>query len=218
MNKNEQFVITLNRELGSGGHTVGRLLAEKLHVTYYDKAVINALTDRLGMTVEEVEAIKGKKRSWWDEFRCGAGVQVFNGGMPQLMADYYTIENDMPATDEMFRMESIVLKEIAKSESCIVAGRSGFAIFQNWPNSMHIFIQASMEKRIARVIKRQGLSQQEAIAAIEKVDAGRENYLKKNVMTTRYDTRHYDLVLSMDHLTEEQAADIIFEFIEKQAE
>jgi cytidylate kinase len=111
-----------------------------------------------------------------------------------------------------------VLKEIAKSESCIVAGRSGFAIFQNWPNSMHIFIQASMEKRIARVIKRQGLSQQEAIAAIEKVDAGRENYLKKNVMTTRYDTRHYDLVLSMDHLTEEQAADIIFDFIQKQAE
>ena len=60
MNKNEQFVITLNRELGSGGHTVGRLLAEKLHVTYYDKAVINALTDRLGMTVEESKPSREK--------------------------------------------------------------------------------------------------------------------------------------------------------------
>ena len=55
MNKNEQFVITINRELGSGGRTVGRLLAEKLGVPFYDKAVVKALQEKYNLTVEEIE-------------------------------------------------------------------------------------------------------------------------------------------------------------------
>ena len=55
MNKNEIFVITINRELGSGGRTVGRLLAEKLGVPFYDKAVIKALQEKYRISPEEIE-------------------------------------------------------------------------------------------------------------------------------------------------------------------
>jgi len=65
MNKNEQFVITINRELGSGGRTVGRLLAEKLGVPFYDKAVIKALQEKYNLTTAEIERLKGRKHSWW---------------------------------------------------------------------------------------------------------------------------------------------------------
>ena len=65
MNKNEQFVITINRELGSGGRTVGRLLAEKLGVPFYDKAVIKALQEKYHISPEEIERLKGRKHSWW---------------------------------------------------------------------------------------------------------------------------------------------------------
>ena len=68
MNKNEKFVITINRELGSGGRTVGRKLAEQLQVNYYDKALIQELTKEFGLTVEEIEKIKAQKKSWWNEF------------------------------------------------------------------------------------------------------------------------------------------------------
>jgi cytidylate kinase len=67
MNKNEQFVITINRELGSGGRTVGRLLAEKLGVPFFDKALIKALQEKYHLTVDNIEKLKGSKHSWWDD-------------------------------------------------------------------------------------------------------------------------------------------------------
>ena len=54
MKKNEKFVITINRELGSGGRTVGRLLAEKLGVEFFDKAVIKGLQEKYGLSVKEI--------------------------------------------------------------------------------------------------------------------------------------------------------------------
>ena len=65
MNKNEKFVIVINRELGSGGHTIGRLLAEKLGVNYHDKAVISGLEEDFNLTKEEIERLKGTKNDCW---------------------------------------------------------------------------------------------------------------------------------------------------------
>ena len=63
MNIKNPFVITINRELGSGGRTVGRLLAEKLGVPFYDKAVIKALQEKYRISPEEIERLKGRKHS-----------------------------------------------------------------------------------------------------------------------------------------------------------
>jgi cytidylate kinase len=67
MKKDEKFVITINRELGSGGRTVGEKLARKLGVPFYDKALIKALMEEYHLTVEEIEHLKGQKDSWWKE-------------------------------------------------------------------------------------------------------------------------------------------------------
>lgn len=63
MNKDEKFIITINRELGSGGRTVGRKLAEQLGVKYYDKAIIQGLTEKYGLTAEEIEQFLN---GWYD--------------------------------------------------------------------------------------------------------------------------------------------------------
>ena len=60
MDKNEKFVITINRELGSGGRTIGEKLAKKLGVPFYDKAVINALKEEYHLNANEIEALKGR--------------------------------------------------------------------------------------------------------------------------------------------------------------
>ena len=70
MNKNNKFVITINRELGSGGRTVGRKLAELLGVKYYDKAIVQGLTEKYGLTAEEIERLKAQEKpSWWSELQ-----------------------------------------------------------------------------------------------------------------------------------------------------
>ena len=65
MNRNENFVITINRELGSGGRTIGEILAHKLGVSFYDKALIKALEEKYNLTAEEIEKMKGREIRWW---------------------------------------------------------------------------------------------------------------------------------------------------------
>ena len=151
MNKNEKFVITINRELGSGGRTVGRKLAEKLGVAFYDKALIKALQEKFNLTVEEIERLKGQKKSWWDDvkrvWQIGPGVNS-NFFLPQKGSGV-----DLLDTKEIFEAETLILQDIALHESCVVAGRSGFFVFRAHPNHLNIFIQASMPFRIERLTR-----------------------------------------------------------------
>ena len=137
MNKNEKFVITLNRELGSGGRTIGRKLAERLEVKYYDKALIQGLTKEFGLTVEEIERIKGQKKSWWTEFN--------NYYMTRSATTMPMEAETVLTTASMIGTEQRILQDLAAQESCVVAGRSGFLVFREWPNHLNIFIQASMD-------------------------------------------------------------------------
>ena len=211
MKKNEPFVITINRELGSGGRTVGRLLAEKLGVPFYDKALIKALQEKYNLTTEEIERLKGRKHSWWADveriLKIDSGVSM----------DYYLPNKgdapDLLTTDEMFKTETMILQDLAVEGSCVVAGRSGFHVFRYHPNHLSILIQASMEFRVDRVARKQYISEDEARKIIDQVDKMRENYVKKYTGTSRYDTRNYQLVISADGKTEEEIADMIIRYI-----
>ena len=129
------------------------------------------------------------------------------------MEDRFNIETNVATTENIFRVESAFLKELASDESCVIAGRSGFFIFRDNPNAVKVLIQSTMEKRVERVMKKQGLSQKEAYDVIEKVDKGRERYTQQFSGTSRYDTRNYDLVINVAHLTEDEAVNIILSYV-----
>ena len=69
MKLNEKFVITINRELGSGGRTIGEKLAKRLNVPFYDKALIQGLKEKYSLTTEEIERLKGQQHNWWADFK-----------------------------------------------------------------------------------------------------------------------------------------------------
>ena len=208
MNKNEKFVITINREVGTGGRTVGRKLAEKLGVKYCDKAVIDGLTQKFGLSPERIEEIKAQKKSWWNDINNYYQTLVSSASMP--MEAEVKLDNA-----SMFETEKQILQNLAAHESCVVAGRTGFMVFREWPNHLNVFIQASMAYRIQRVMRRQKVSEQEARDIIAKMDATREAYIKKYEDTSRYDTHNYQLVISMDDLSEDDAAEIILDYIDR---
>ena len=208
MNKNEKFVITINREVGTGGRTVGRKLAEKLGVKYCDKAVIDGLTQKFGLSPERIEEIKAQKKSWWNDINNYYQTLVGSASMP--MEAEVKLDNA-----SMFETEKQILQNLAAHESCVVAGRTSFMVFREWPNHLNVFIQASMAYRIQRVMRRQKVSEQEARDIIAKMDTTREAYIKKYEDTSRYDTRNYQLVISMDDLSEDDAAEIILDYIDR---
>jgi cytidylate kinase len=213
MNKNEKFVITINREMGSGGRTIGRKLAEKLGVEFYYKSVIKGLEKKFNLTAEEVEKQKGREHGWWASIkRQLTGSVVSSSPFLPKVAD----EAELLDTDDIFKAETEILKGIAEEESCVIAGRSGFFVFRDHPNHMNILIQASMPHRVQRVVSKQNITEEEARKAIEKVDKMRENYVNKYTGTSRYDTRNYDLVISMDRMSEDAAVAIIMDYINSQ--
>ena len=210
MNKNERFVITINRELGSGGRTVGRILAEKLGVPYYDKALAKPLEEKFDMTSDEIERLKGNNRSWWEDFKR----VLIIGESAANSFDYYDEERkDLLTSEAVLKAEKEILHSIAIEESCVIAGRSAFFALNGFPNSLNILVQASMDFRVNRIMTKRGISEKEAKKIIKEVDETREEYLKNNARTSRYDTRNYDLVITMDGKTEEEAANVILAYI-----
>ncbi len=213
MNKNEKFVITINRELGSGGRTVGRKLAEKLNVAFYDKALINELKEKFHLDTEQIEKLKSGKSDWWREFINSA---LYMGqGMNEMW--YYNRmtgkEGYLVTSSDMFKLDKEILTKVAEEDSCIVAGRNGFSVFADHPNHLSILIQAPFEHRVQRIMDKQNLSREEAEQVIKKVDEMRENYVKKYTGTSRYDTRNYDLVINMEGKTEDEAVELILQYI-----
>ncbi|MBO4721177.1 MAG: cytidylate kinase-like family protein [Prevotella sp.] len=211
MNKNERFVITINRELGSGGRTVGRILAEKLGVPYYDKALAKPLEEKFNMTSEQIERLKGNNRSWWEDIKR----VLILGEEAANSFEYYDEDNKKLVTSEaVLKAEKEILQEIAIEESCVIAGRSAFFALNGYPNRLSVLIQASLEFRLKRLMDKRGISEKEAKKAIKEVDELREGYLKNNAHTSRYDTRNYDLVIKMDGKTEEDAVKVILAYID----
>ena len=210
MNKNERFVITINRELGSGGRTVGRILSENLGVPYYDKALTKPLEEKFDMSIDQIEELKGTNRSWWESIKR----VLILGEDAANSSEYYDEEKKKLVTSEaVLKAEKEILQSIANEESCVIAGRSAFFVTNGHQNRLNILIQASMESRLKRVMAKQGISEKEAKKIIKEVDETREEYMKNNAHTSRYDTRNYDLVIKMDGKTEEDAVNVILAFI-----
>jgi cytidylate kinase len=123
-------------------------------------------------------------------------------------------EPDTPTSERVFQAETEILEGIAREESCVIAGRSGFFVFRNHPNHLSILIQASMPFRVNRLMRKRNMTEEEALQTIKKVDKMRENYVKRYTDSSRYDTRNYNLVISADGKTEDQIADMILSYID----
>ena len=209
----EPFVITISREVGSGGRTIGRKLAEKLGVRFSDKELINSLKAKLNLSPDSIEELKGKKKRWLDDFIQMVAPVPMSGLLVNGDSDYISEYNSSLNVNDVFEAEKEILNGIADEGSCVIAGRSGFFVLKDRPNKVDVLITASRENRIARIMSKQGLSREKAQDVIEKVDNARDNYVLRYTGQSRYDARNYHIVLNMDYLTEDKAVDIIMSYL-----
>ena len=212
MNINDKFVITISREVRSGGRTIGRKLAEKLGVRFCDKNLINALVDKFKLSTGDIEMVKGQKKNWLADLLEKYTPVPHAGAIGSTGVEFSTAVTN----EDLFKAESEILRGLAEASSCVIAGRSGFFILKDHPNKLDIFIQSSFSNRVSRVMERQGKNAEEAEKIIRRVDEMRENYVQRYTSTSRYDSRNYDLVLNVDGLSSDEAVDIILAYIKAQ--
>lgn len=189
-------IITISREYGSGGRYIGRLVADKLGIKFYDKDLVNALAQKTGLSPEFIESNEQKRNT----------LDTLNNGY------YYSLTN----ADELFVEESKLIKDIASKESCVIIGRCSDFILREHKNVINIFIYSDEENKINRAVERYGMSRKNAEKEIRSIDKLRSNHYKYYTGKNWGDNKNYDLCINSDKFGVEKAADMICEIVVKE--
>lgn len=192
----KQIVITISREYGSGGRYVGRLIADKLGIKFYDKEIITKLADKTGLSEEYIESNEQKKETL---------VNLNNGY-------YFGLNN----SDELFLKESELIKELSSKDSCVIIGRCADFILKDRKNVIKVFIYSNMEDKIKRAIKFYKLDKEKAQKEITRIDKLRANHYKYYTQKKWNDHLNYDICINTATLGVEKSAELVCDVINQE--
>ena len=197
------LVITIERELGSGGNEIGAKIAEKLGIAFYDYALIEEAAKATGLPSEIVEE---------GEERLGRGI------MYSLYQNSYAMSQMTSRQDEIFEAQKKIILDIAAKESCVIVGRLGSFILKDRPGTFDVFLSGDRRARAERVSKRHGISFEKALENVEREDRLRVNYCSHFTGMPWGLAAHYDMTLHTSDYGIERSADLILEAIGKYKE
>ncbi len=206
MNREEQFVITISRQFGTGGHEIGAEMARRLGVKLLDKQILNEVAKRMNVVEEAMEKIESRNPLWRDDF-----TNFYRNYMSH--AEYNGLEHDR-TSHELFEAQAEVIRSIVAEESCVLIGRCGFHIFADHPNALKIFIHSSADCRKHRIAKKYDLSLSDAAAMVVDNDYSRELYTKTFTGKDWTDARNYDISLDVKNFGVNGAVDFLMKCIE----
>ena len=205
----EKYVITIGRQFGSGGREIGRLVAHKLGIKYYDKELLAEAARESGVNTEFFEASDEKSPSIFAQ----SNLWAFNVGYN--IGNFFSAEISF-SDDKLYQAQSDVIKKFAEQSPCVIVGRSADYVLREHPCLISIFISASEEACIKRIIERCDCNdEEEAITLIEKKNKLRSNYYNFYSDKEWGNATSYDLCIDSSKLTTELVADIIVEYVKK---
>ena len=196
-NAMKNIIITIGRQFGSGGVLVAKELGARLGIPVYDSELITKAAQDSGFSAEFFMESDEKKRF----FSLSA---IFSGGSENCMSD-----------SGLFNMQCETIRKIALQGPAIIVGRCADYVLRDCENMTSIFLTSPIEKRAERVMNRDGLDYDEAIAKIQKKDKSREDYYNYYTFGNWGVASTYDLCLDSSVLGIKGTADIILEFIQK---
>ena len=148
----KRCIITIGREYGSGGREIGEKLAEKLGISFYDRQFLEMASLETGHTEDALSA--------QDEI---------------AERNYYPYRTEN-LSEELFKIQSRIMIEKAKSESCVIVGRCSDIVLKDFANVVHIFIYAHEDDRVRRIMQRNNLDEVKARKLMKKTEKIRKSY------------------------------------------
>ncbi len=187
------YIITIGREYGSGGFEIGKKLAEKLGIKFYDKNLIDEVAKKSGIHIDMLRKGDEKAVSSW-----------FN-----------PVYQDGTINDRIFWAQSDVIREIAENESCVIIGRCADYVLKDHKNIIKIFVQAPFEDRVNRICNKYLIEvPDEAKREIIKTDKQRRSYYEFYTDYTWGGRKHHDLIINSSVLGIDGTVDFIKAFID----
>lgn len=196
----ENRIVTISRQYGSGGREIGRRLAERLGIPYYDKELIILAAERSGYA-----------RSLFEE----ADQKASNSMIFSLMwAGSMVNSYDLPLNDKIYLIQSGVIQQVARQGSCVIVGRCADYVLQDRFPCVNVFIHAALQKRMDRAVKVYGLSPDDVQSVLLKTDKRRETYYNYYTGRKFGDARNYTLSLDSLGVGIENAVRVMADYVE----
>ncbi len=196
-------IITIARQYGSGGHDVGKKLAEELNIPFYDKELLERAARNSGFCQEIFEN--------YDE-------KPTNSFLYSLVMDTYSMGYssaafaEMPLNHKIFLAQFNAIKDIAKEGPCVIVGRCADYALADFPNVVNVYLYADMKDRIARIARRHDLTDAKAKDMIQKTDKSRASYYNYYTNKKWGEATGYDLCLNTGTLGIDGTIHMIREF------
>lgn len=201
----EHTVITIARGYGSGGRTLGKLLAEELGVNCYDRELLRMASEESGIN----EALFGEVDEKVKNMPLfGISKKIYKGEIFPPESDEFV------SGDNLFNYQAKCIKELAKTESCVIIGRCADYILKDEAHVIKLFFYAPKEDCIARVKSQNGGTEKEIIKKIEKTDKYRSDYYKYHTGRNWNDARNYDFCLNTSSMSYDKLVQVVKEYID----
>lgn len=194
-------IIVIGRQFGSGGRKIGRLIAEKMAIPYYDKELLSHAASRLGFSPDIFAAADERRPSTFHT----------------LLQGMYGIADNFHATsisgEKLYEQQSKVIREICAKGPCVIVGRTADYVLRDHPGIVSVFLHAPREWRAGKIVSRGDCkSLEDAVALASKYDRNRHDYYNYYTGRRWGHADNYHLSLDASLLSEEDAAAIIISF------
>jgi len=200
----EKIVITIARQYGSGGRTVGEMLSKRLNIHYYDKELMKLASEDSGINealfVNADEKLKNTRL-----FRIARS--VYSGELIPPESDDFT------STDNLFNYQAKIIRKLAEEESCVIIGRCADFVLKEYDNVLSVFIHAPEAFCLEQAAKKHSMGKRELERFIQKTDKHKAEYYKYHTGREWTDARNYDLCLDSSKLGFDRCVDEIIAYM-----
>ena len=198
----EKKIITISREFGSGGRTIGRMVAERLGIPFYDKELVDQIALESGFAPKFVEE-HGEHSPGSSLFSYAFAPQ----GVPGIM-------NGLSTADFLWNIQCNVILQLAEQGPCVIVGRNADYILKDRQDALHVYVFADVSYRAERIVRRYGESDKSPEQRLNEKDKRRRVNYQHYTGRTWGMSQNYDISLDTGVLGIEQCADIICGIVE----
>lgn len=201
----DDYIVTIGRQYGSGGRVIGKELAQRLGFDYFDKELINEAAKHSGLAKgcfeekdeKEMFSIPAIFSANWLSMGSGAGME---GAL---------------TNEHIFKYQSDVIEMLSHKGKCVIVGRCADYILRHYPHCVNIFIHAPMNERVKRVMARDHIGEKDAFALAQRRDKQRASYYNFYTDKQWGDSSSYHLSIDSSILGIQDTTELIYQFIMK---
>lgn len=185
-------IITIEREYGAGGRTIGRRVAKELGIAFYDRDII--LQTAIASHKLDPEQVRK-----WDE------------RVPSSFGFAQSLFNAKPLDEELWEAQKDAIRTMANRESCVIVGRNSDYILREYDHCLHVFIHGSFDWRVKRMAEQDHVTVEQAAAEAKRQDRSRKRYCEYYTGRNYGDSRNFDLTINVEKMGVERTIRMILD-------